>query len=873
MVEIERVPRYNHQQVDSELFVVNQRGVPPQVATQRMRNASRTLGTVSEYLARAKEAKEKMQFRIKWKISERNETDFTINHASSDNDENGEKVKSAPLWIELFEYLGDDPEKIENTLKEFFDAKDVLQDQKGSHGRIKVIESSPETCELLLEKQPLSDTIHLKPETYVIEKERRAIFSLRDRPQNNHQPLLRLLENADKARWPRVIPETNNEWRILKEENLPGTEDQRKFVQTALGTPDFAFLEGPPGSGKTTAICEYILQTILKGGKVLLCASTHVAVDNVLERLKDFREVIAVRIGDSHNISEELRHLQIDNLKKTEKKTIQKFLSDQKDPSESQKYLLDSLGQDDESIITNFILDCANLVCGTTIGILQHPLIKASLDRPTGIYDVMILDEASKTTFQEFLVPALYAKKWLLVGDTKQLSPYVNDVDISANLESLMTRAEGSVCLNVFNCLYDHNLLVVENDENIIQLYKEQASALKVDIVVLDELEGIEQKYIGISILASQMIIGSLNSIRKYEHLLPMDISMIVGNVRFPDLKRRTEYWKKHEKGRYVETIDPEEKIWNVQVAWRIKRSYELRRVEGGSQKYMGEVEKLLPRWSNEAYNNAKGAVESVRKIALPSILELLQEGFERRSGQVGSVLSDGFREEDFVQRHVLLRYQHRMHPDISRFPRIHIYGNSENSENGCLNDPRYIESKRRWEYTRYKTRALWIDIKGKKDKKRNFNIDEVDSIEKELDYFLQWTALHPNESKSGAWEVAVLTFYTAQETELRKGLQKKFNSRNTRNFWAKNRNVHISLCTVDRFQGHEADIVFLSFVMDRKVGFLDSPHRLNVALTRARYQLVIVGNLNNFKKQKSSELLQLLSNEMPVEIDFRGGK
>lgn len=870
MQEIKRVIINNHQPIDTELFIVNQKGMPPDVATRVIKNASRTLGTVSEYLARAKKAKEKMQFRIRWKVSERNETGMIENNSDQNNDR---KIKTAPIWIELYEHSGDDPEKIEETFKAFFDAKDILQGQKASDGRIKVMESSPETCELLLEKQPLSDTIYLKPETYVIEKERRAIFSLKDRPQSNHQPLLGLLENANRVKWPEVIPETNKEWHVLTDETRPGTDDQRKFVQTALGTPDFAFLEGPPGSGKTTAICEYILQTILSGGKVLLCASTHVAVDNVLERLKDFREVIAVRIGDSHNISEEVRHLQIDNLKETEKKTIKKFLSDKKDPLESQKYLLDSLEQDDESIITNFILDCANLVCGTTIGILQHPLIKASIDKPTAIYDVMILDEASKTTFQEFLVPALYAKKWLLVGDTKQLSPYVDDVDISSNLASLMTKAEGNVCLNVFNCLNNRNLLIVEDDEKIIQLYKKQANAMKVDFIILDELEGIKQKDIGISILASQMIIGSSNSISKYEYLLPMDISLIVGNIRLPNLKRHTEYWKKHGNGRYVETVDPEENIWTAQVAWRIKRSYELRKVDGGSQKYMGEVENLLPRWSNEAYYNTKGAVESVRKIALPSILELLQEGFERRSDQVGSVLSDGFKEEDFVQRHALLRYQHRMHPDISQFPRIHIYNNLENSENGCLNDPYYIESERQWEYTRYKKRALWIDIKGKKDRNQNFNIQEINSIEKELDHFLRWAALHPNEKNSGTWEVAVLTFYTAQETELKKCLQKKFNSRNTRNFWTKNKNVHISLCTVDRFQGHEADVVFLSFVMDRKIGFLDNPHRLNVALTRARYQLVIVGNLNNFKKQRRSELLQQLSNEIPIEIDYRGGK
>lgn len=40
-------------------------------------------------------------------------------------------------------------------------------------------------------------------------------------------------------------------------------------------------------------------------------------------------------------------------------------------------------------------------------------------------FDYLIIDECSKTTFQEFLVPAMYAKKWILVGDIRQLSLFV----------------------------------------------------------------------------------------------------------------------------------------------------------------------------------------------------------------------------------------------------------------------------------------------------------------------------------------------------------------------------------------------------------------------------------------------------------------
>ena len=48
---------------------------------------------------------------------------------------------------------------------------------------------------------------------------------------------------------------------------------------------------------------------------------------------------------------------------------------------------------------------------------------------------------------------------------------------------------------------------------------------------------------------------------------------------------------------------------------------------------------------------------------------------------------------------------------------------------------------------------------------------------------------------------------------------------------------------TVDAFQGNEKDVIVLSTVRSKAIGFTADPRRLNVAFTRARSQLVIVGN------------------------------
>ena len=86
----------------------------------------------------------------------------------------------------------------------------------------------------------------------------------------------------------------------------------------------------------------------------------------------------------------------------------------------------DEDGEERQDIIGHMLKHNVNLVCATTIGISTGGKFEAE-----GIpFDLAIIDEASKATLGEFLVPGIRAKRWLLVGDEKQLSPHVDQAKI-----------------------------------------------------------------------------------------------------------------------------------------------------------------------------------------------------------------------------------------------------------------------------------------------------------------------------------------------------------------------------------------------------------------------------------------------------------
>lgn len=708
------------------------------------------------------------------------------------------------------------------------------------------------------------EKVHLVTNTVKLRRQQNALKFLVNRPSIFQKSLLDLSEQKKFYTFPIFTPsKLNLDYKILTDETREGNDTQRDFVQKSLQTPDFMILQGPPGSGKTTAILELIYQLAKQGKKVLLCASTHVAIDNVLEKIvkhnnkNELLEVInPVRVGDESNVYSE----------------------------EVKEYIYSNLVENIPDYSKKMVEESFNLVCGTTIGVLSFPLINDLINVATDgkktepndtstvepIFDYMILDEASKTTFSEFLVPGVLCKKWIIVGDVKQLAPYVEKDDLIPSLltcEPLAEKSKRDAILFLMKYrkkdkIKDFGFLLskssisyidsrIGNSDNVIAV----TDAKLTNIFTISKYDIINKTYKLNAINTKEMIVLIEDGLEDY--ILPYvnyKFTLLSPNENLKDPTLFSKYAILHAHNSfdkdYMKNSKDYQRRLEDELLWRLIRLYELSSEQSASKKYSTYIDDVRNVLDENEKVEFDRTIDTLRNIAIPSIIMMLQEGINKLNERA-SILSSGFSEFDKVNRFLMLDYQHRMHKDISRVPRENVY------ENKALKDS--IRWRSYMNYPGTKTRFEVRNIEGPIIK-NNINEAECEAIISELKTFIEYLKYNPK-TNGKICTIGILAFYNGQVVELRKKLQQMFNTNAKFNF--RNEYVHVALNSVDRFQGQEADVIYLSMVQNDKVGFLDSISRVNVAITRAKEQIIIFGDAKFFKKQQHSEMLNKLFKEV----------
>ena len=101
--------------------------------------------------------------------------------------------------------------------------------------------------------------------------------------------------------------------------------------------------------------------------------------------------------------------------------------------------------------------------------------------------------------------------------------------------------------------------------------------------------------------------------------------------------------------------------------------------------------------------------------------------------------------------------------------------------------------------------------------------------------------------------DFGIITPYKAQARLIRRLLKM--------NYFLKRHRHRIAVNTVDGFQGQERDVILISMVRDNgdgSIGFLRDLRRMNVAITRARMKLIVVGSVATLSHNRFySELIE----------------
>ncbi|GMI87577.1 hypothetical protein like AT1G65810 [Hibiscus trionum] len=188
-----------------------------------------------------------------------------------------------------------------------------------------------------------------------------------------------------------------------------------------------------------------------------------------------------------------------------------------------------------------------------------------------------------------------------------------------------------------------------------------------------------------------------------------------------------------------------------------------------------------------------------------------------------------------------LLNIQYRMHPSISRFPNACFYNN-------MILDAAAVKRKS------YEKHYLPGPMFGPYSFLNVSGREETDGVGHSLRNMIEVAVVQKLvQTLFNAWKrsrtrvsVGIISPYTAQVVSIQEKLGRKYE---------KVDGFAVKVKSVDGFQGGEEDIIIISTVRSNRtgaIGFVSNSQRTNVALTRARHCLWIVGDRRTLSERES---------------------
>ncbi len=659
-------------------------------------------------------------------------------------------------------------------------------------------------------------------------------------------------------------------------------ESQLACVEKAGTTPHFACIHGPPGSGKTTVILSIVLDAVARGERVLVVSPTHVAVDNVVEKLvshrdpdgRDTLEPLSLPVryaARPKKLLDAARPYWIGPKDEERAATVSERLQDRLcELSPLARRLYAQIDPEESSLgpLSQAVVAAQSVICGTPIGILSHRPVGSAAP---GSYDLLVVDEVSKMTLPEFLAVAVKAERWVLVGDPEQLPPYNDAEDNAVTLDDLLPPTLEIVCSTAAVLEQAKPSVRLRRRLAVVTTQPERAAgALRAhlrwtglrnppSIGIWPEVEhpGVVlcQPYQLDEVCAFLEPARQLDRGHNPHQRGSVDILVERGvAVPRPELAsgRRLIEPRRRAAARIFDTA------FNVYHAqpWARRAGQRLSVVgmRKGLNKFMPSPGALVALAGDApleavvashaalihaiAQRYAINAVSVYDWIAGIPVQDFDMEPLSELAAVTEPLAELRAAVEPFVG---VLRRQYRMLPSLSQVPRELFYfgealeDGAQRPNAGC------------------RIGLMQVDGDGGYGETNQAEAEAICQVLRRIDH----AAARGQEPPQ---RILVITPYRAQERLIAEAVNKAQLEQGLQH-------VEVEVCTLDRCQGREAEFVFISLVRSRATAFLDAPKRWNVALTRARSGLFIFGDVDAYLREAGNARREALRTQ------HRGGR
>ena len=664
------------------------------------------------------------------------------------------------------------------------------------------------------------------------------------------------------------IEELSEYRELLNRQLLDLNSSQKIAVLKALYAKDLCLLQGPPGTGKTTVIAELIWQHIMQDStkKLLLTSETNLAVDNALEKLMGSRNVNKelspflsiikpLRFGKSSKFEEEGKVYSVER--------IEKWLDDEYEEDFVYENEISSLENANDDSVEDTEPDDVNH------NAVQQWMIMVAQRAQTYADKNPKYAELSRSYQSSLCNPDGITKRYFKEKYFKHANV------IGSTCSSTGSPSFAADYARVFSSAVFDRYVKMEG-------YKRTIADIKGLIKTANDNENSFQE------TASSIIrkIMKENNVKEEEDLQEL-LDTPTDNVKHFLFNYDLRFLLRPRRSRKFDTVLERLGFTNEEELNQLKSIYfdtvimdeaskatppdlVLPLCFGQKSIVIGDHRQLPPMLNEEDFKEALLSLEDNKATVLA---EEIDRQFIETSQFARLILNPN------VSKSIksVFTEQYRMHPQINDV--IKQFYKDDEGGLTCGLDPLKVDSSQLSEpESRYHgffhpgfispdVHVLWVKVdepEQRTDSKALYNDKEVEAVKRVLqylkhsagynDYMKYWDDNIKNEERRNQEkEIGIISFYSQQVKCLREVKA-----------YAKKCNMRVKLNTVDKFQGMERNIVIVSTVRSNKFktgnsivsntnpGFAKSPERLNVALSRARRLLIVVGNSDFFNQVKN---------------------